>query len=163
MWTSRLGPGILCELSRDRWSSCTASLENGSAVLCSSKIQWKAVLVLEKGGLEMFCGFVPAGGICNLLEKSDECWAEAPWAAPGGSCCWVCSVSGSAVLLSWDKWVTNPPCGLVFFSVTGSKRGFSYQVPGAHSSCFFQWFRGCYFILHRFFVEKKKWFPLLCL
>lgn len=172
MWTSKVGPDMLCELSFTQTGRVLAHL-----VLLPAK-QWfvttesnrRLCWCQEKGGVEILCSHNV--GLC-LHEVFADCGESVTCAGlrhlgllPRGSCCWVCSLCLAleccccAVL--WQ--ITNPPCGLVSFSVTGNKRTLSKAGFLVHTaSANLQWCRMCYFILQHFYAEKKKWLALLCL
>lgn len=120
------------------------------------------MLVLEKGGVGMFCSHIV--GLC-LQEVFAECWGSVTCAGlrhlgllPRGSCCWVCSLclalECGAVLWQMNHKSTLWPCFI--FCDRQQEELFIGRVRGTHSSCSFSVVQNMLFYFATFSCREEK-------
>lgn len=139
VWMTKVGPGILCELSWAQTGGILAQLVLLTAwrmnlqcfvtIKSNKRLSW----CWRKEGWRYFAATVLVDAWRRYFQTVGKVWCVLGWGTLGCSqeeaaagfffpcvCLW-----NVAVVLSCDKWITNPFCGLVSFSETGNKRGFS--------------------------------------
>lgn len=149
MWASKVGPGMLCELSFTQTGRVLAHLVLLPA--WTMDLQWfvttesnkRLCWCQEKGVVEILCSHNVS--LC-LHEVFADCGESVTCAGlrhlgllPRGSCCWVCSLCLAleccccAVLWQINHKSTLWPCFI--FCHRQQKDPLIGWVPGTHSSC----------------------------